>query len=100
MARYAAQISFSPPPDVPPHLVVGIEAAAVDETFGQAQRHRRVVGPLTRREPERTTADHVVDWRSTALRGELERRAESIANREADETSDMAISLGHRHISK
>ena len=51
------------PSHVAVHLVLGVEPVAFHEAGRQAQRHGRVVGPLTRLEAERTAADHVGDRR-------------------------------------
>ena len=40
--------------DVPLHLIVGIEAPALGQASRQTQRHRSVVRPLARFEPERS----------------------------------------------
>ena len=57
LRQHLAVQGLPPPADVPRELVDGIEAAAFHETLGEAQGHRRVVGPGARGEVEGTAAD-------------------------------------------
>ena len=60
----------------------GSKPPALDEALGEAQRHRRVVGPLARLQAERPAADHVGHrreasrggWNSRWCRGRRRRR--------------------------
>ena len=78
----AAHMAISVPSDVLFQLVHRIEAAPLYQALGKAQSHRSVVGPLSRFEAERATADHVVDGSKGARRHELEGGAEGVAHRE------------------
>ena len=82
-----------PPADVATHLIGRIESPALDEALGQAQSHRRVVGPLARPKAERPAADHLGDWLEAPFRAEFEGRAERVTDGEPDEAADITIKL-------
>lgn len=73
------------------HEVVGVEARRLQQALGQRQGHRRVVGPLTAGEPERTAADDIGQRRETVARPELDRRAERIPDRQPEQTTDGSV---------
>jgi len=74
-------------------LIHRVEAAALDETLGEAEGHRRVVRPCASREIERAAAHDVGDGRKRAGAPELECRPERIAGGEAEE--DPAVVCDH-----
>jgi hypothetical protein len=45
-AAGTAPIPLPIPPEVPPHLIDGVELVPRDEALRKTQRHRSVVGPL------------------------------------------------------
>ena len=55
-------MAFLEPEHVSAHLVLGVELLALDETLGKAERHRSVVRPHPRSQPEWAAANYVVDW--------------------------------------
>jgi hypothetical protein len=61
------------------------------EAVGQRERHRRVVGPLPWLEVEGPATDHIDQCRLPVARGEFERRADRIADGEAEQRPDRAI---------
>ena len=87
---------MTPPADVALELIHGIEAAALDQALGEAERHRRVVGEGPGRELERAAADDVVDGGEGSGRAELERGAEGVADGEAEEGAAVARSARRR----
>src|SRR4029078_8059213 len=62
----AAVVPLMPPAHVALQLIDRVEASALDQALGKAQRHRRVVGPFARPELERAAANHGGDWRERA----------------------------------
>ncbi len=72
------------PRQVAAQLVLGVEGVTIEDRLGQAHGHRRVVGPLTGFEAERTSADHVGDRLERPRALELERRADRVAYGESD----------------
>jgi hypothetical protein len=45
------------------HLIFKVKVTLLDETFGEAKRHRSVIGPFARSLMERTAADHqAIPW--------------------------------------
>ena len=90
-------VPAAPPRDVAPELVGGVEVAGVEDRLGEAHRHRRVVGPRSRREPERPATDHVVDRRERARPAELEGGADGIADGQPDECADRPITCADPH---
>jgi hypothetical protein len=89
--------SFHPPAHVPPHLILGVEPSALEQTLGQAHRHRRVVRPLARRQAKRSTADHVGDRLEGARLLELQGGPQRVPDREAEEGADVPIAKGDAH---
>ena len=89
-------ISVAVPTHVSSELIDRIEFTAVEDRLGQAHRHRRVIGPRTRPEPERTTTDHVGDRRERTGRLELERGADGVADRQTNESTACAVAC-RRH---
>ena len=74
-----------PPAYVALHLIACIEAFAFDQTFGEAEGHGGIIGPLAGLETPAAAADHVRDGREAAGRLELEGGADRIAYSQADE---------------
>jgi hypothetical protein len=79
------------PGDKPVHEVARVEVRVVEETVGERQRHRSVVGPPARLQPERPAADHVEQHRLHWLGGELQRGPDGVAHCKADECADGAV---------
>jgi len=77
-------------------LGMSVEATALDQTLGETQRHRRVVGPLAGLKMERSAAGHVVHRGEVPARHELYRRADSVASRKAEERAATPVELIHR----
>lgn len=79
---------------VPAHHGIGkgreIELALACVGVCQAQGHAGIVGPLTRREAERPTADHVADLPLIAAL-ELQSGAYRIANRQSQQCTLSAV---------
>ena len=73
------------------HLVVGIEAFALEQAFGQQQRHGRVVGPGAARQVERPAAQQVADRREAAGLAELRMRRERVADGQAQQRALEAV---------
>ncbi|MNE96556.1 hypothetical protein D3C80_1947720 [compost metagenome] len=71
--------------------IADVEATAVDAVFTlPVPAHHRIVGPLTRRQAERTTADPIVNMPLTAPL-KLQRRAYCITNRQTRQCTLSAI---------
>ena len=96
----AAQVPQPILADVTLQLIHRVEAAALDETLGEAEGHRRVVRPRASREIERAAAHDVGDGPKRAGAPELECRPERIAGGEAEEDPAVAcdhVGNGHVH---
>ena len=92
----AAQVPQPILADVTLQLIHRVEAAALDETLGEAEGHRRVVRPRASREIERAAAHDVGDGRKRAGAPELESRPERIAGGEAEEARGSVRSCRQR----
>jgi hypothetical protein len=90
----------APPADVGFELVDRVEVLLRDETFCEAQRHRRVVGPLARLQVERPAADHVGERGERAGFFELQCGAESITRGESEQAPAVAVECGHGRFSE
>src|SRR5690606_24967129 len=90
----AAQVTVAVPADVALHLVRGIEATALDQALGEAQRHRRVVGPVSCRQAEWSAAAHAGERLKCAGRHELDRGAQCVADGEAKKGAGGAVCYG------
>ena len=91
----AGEVTLAPPPHVTLHLVARVESVALDEALGQAERHRGVVGPLPWLQSKRIAADHVGDGLERPRALELHRRADRIADGEAEERPAIALMPFH-----
>jgi hypothetical protein len=78
----------------PAHQVRLIKIWMSRQAVRQRQRHGRVVGPLARAEAERPPAYHVRARRVAVPHLELERGADRIAHREAEETAHCPVPDG------
>ena len=92
----AAQVTVLRPPAVPIHLIGGIEATSLDKTRGQTERHRCVVGPLARPQPERASADHVRHRLEGSTPAELHGCTDGVTHGKSEKTSAVSSALLHR----
>jgi hypothetical protein len=90
----AGVAALLPPGDEAVHQVGRIEAAAGGQAVGQGQRHAGVVGPLPRLKAERAAAGHLPVVGPAVAGAELERGAERVANREADQRPTRPVDHG------
>ena|SRR5437867_3942562 len=90
-------MTLAEPPDVASELVDRIESPPLDQALRQAERHRGIVSPLARLKRERTAAEHVGNRGERSRSAELERRAECIASREAQQSAAIARTSVDRH---
>ena len=75
-----------------PARSAGIERALIgDQAVGLTERHGRVVDPFAGLQVERAAAHHVRDVRIGVPLPELDSRAQSVADRKADEGAERAI---------
>src|SRR5690606_2546963 len=81
----AAQVALAVPAQVALHLVAGIELTPLDEAFRKAKGHGCVVGPLARFQAPRPAADHVRNGLKSTRPLELQRGAQRVAHREAEQ---------------
>ncbi len=75
-----------------PHEVSLVALRIGQQALSQAERHRGVVGPLAWRKLKAAAPHHVSDGRVTVARQELNGGADRIANGEADDAADGAVS--------
>jgi hypothetical protein len=90
----AAQITIPDPPAVPLHLIAGIEATTLDETSGQAERHRGVVGPLTWQQAKGAATNHIGQWRKRSTLPKFYRSSDGITYRKPQKTAPKPLCLG------
>ena len=95
-ATCAAEVAVLMPLAVATHLVRRIETAKLDKAGCQAESHRRVVGPSTRRQAKRAASRHIRHGRETATLAKLDRRPNGIATSQAEKTSALSGSELHR----
>ena len=91
------QVVVIAPEEVPAQVVGEVEPAAVDDRLGEAQRHRRVVGPLAGGQAERTAAHHVGDRLERAGGAELDGRPDRIPAGQADQRPSRPVPLVRHH---
>jgi len=89
-ASGAAEVSLPVPEKVAPHLIVGVEPAALHETLGQAEGHRGVIRPLAGFQLEWATASHVRDGTEGIAGLELDGCSDGVAAGQADEGTEVA----------
>ena len=82
-----AAITLALPARVALHLVVRIEAFALEQAFGEQQRHGRIVGPRAARQIEGSAAEQVPDGREAPRFAELRVRGQRIAHGQPDQRS-------------
>src|SRR5690606_3625952 len=87
----AAPVAFTVPAYVALHLVARVEAAALEDALGEAERHGGVIGPLARREAVGPAAAQVVERREAAGPLELDGRAERVADGESEQRAGVAM---------
>jgi len=93
----AAEVPFVEPALVAEHLIRRIKSAHLHEARGQAQRHRRVIGPFTRREVMRAAADHVRDRLESAPATELQGSTDGVSGGEPEQATSKSVPLGHTY---
>lgn len=71
-----------------------VEIVGIGERVGKRQRHGRVVCPFAGLEPERAAADHVGEQGTGIALAELERRADCIPDREAEQGACGPVANG------
>ena len=98
----AAEIPVAVPADEPGELVEGIVSPGLRQASRDAQRHRRVVGPLPGREVEHPAARHAGDGREGVASLELDGGAQRITHREPEETTQQPVApcVTDRHAPK
>ena len=87
----AAPKALAAPAGVSLDLIFGIESLTLNETVGETERQRRVVGPLARGEAERPAAGHVGDWLEHAGLSEFQSRTEGVSDGESDKRAAEAV---------
>src|SRR4051794_30202622 len=79
------------PANVTGELVDRVEPVHLEQALGEAERHRRIVGPLARLEVEGTAAEHVFDWRERAGRLEFEGGSERVTRGKAEHRAEVPV---------
>jgi hypothetical protein len=92
----ARALAVAVPGDVAAQRVGGVVAPLREQAVGEAERHRRVVGPRSGGEPERSAADDLRQRRERPARSELDRRPERVADGEAQERPPGAVEEAER----
>jgi hypothetical protein len=91
-------LAVAVPAPVALELVDRVEAAPGQQRVGQAQRHRRVVGPRAGGQVERPAADHVGHRREGPGRLELDGGAERVADGQPEQGAAEAVAaVGAAH---
>jgi hypothetical protein len=62
------------------HLIAGIKALSLNQTGGQTESHRRIIGPFSWPKSKGATPNHLLKGGKGAGLAELERGAKGIAN--------------------
>ena len=84
-------MSFLPPAHITFHLTFWIESPTFNQAFGKAEGHGGIIGPFAGLEMERAASHHVGDGCECSGRLEFKRSPQGIPNRQAGETSEIAI---------
>src|SRR5690606_7162935 len=90
-AAGAAPVAVAVPVYVALHLVARVEAAALEDALGEAERHGGIIRPLARGEAVGSAAAQVVERREAARPLELDGRAERVAGGESEERAGVAM---------
>lgn len=81
-------------PVVEPGQQVGlVQSTTLGKAFGERQRHRRVVGPFSGPESERSAADHVGERSIAVTCRKLKRSADGIAGRQPEYGADRRLRI-------
>jgi hypothetical protein len=72
-------------------LIGGVVATAIDERLREAERHRRVIGPLAGFQRKGPTADHVGERLKRPGRAKLDRRPDGIPRCQAEQGATGTI---------
>src|SRR4029453_5652831 len=91
----AAEVTVVRPLAVPDHLIVGAETSPLDGARCKAERHRCVVGPLTRQKPEGAATNHVRQGLEGTAAAEFQSRPDGITDGKSKKTSTMSSALIH-----
>src|SRR5215813_12682752 len=86
-----AVCASAPPPHEALHQIDFIEIAVFDQAICKAKRHAGIVGPFPWYKVERATSYHVGQWRIGVARSELQRGANCVADREAEQAPAGSI---------
>ena len=93
-----AAVSLALPAREALHLVVRVEAFALEQALGEQQRHGGVVGPGAARQIEGPAAQQVADGREAARLAELGVRGQRIAHREPDQRALESLAQRARRV--
>ncbi|QEX15208.1 hypothetical protein FRZ44_04880 [Hypericibacter terrae] len=90
----AGILTVAPPSDEPLHQIPLIEGTASQQGICEAERHARIVGPLSRLEAKWSATLHIDQRGPTIAPAELECRSDGIADSEADKRTDGTVPCG------
>ena len=95
----AAEVPVAIPADEPGQLVAGIVGLGLGQARCDAQRHRRVIGPLPGRQLEHPAAHHVGDGREGVAGLKLDSGPQGITHRQSQETAQKSVTprVADRH---
>ena len=87
-----AVLAFTPPTHEAPGEIIRFDGPSVgDQTIGEAERHRRIIGPFAWFQAKRTAANQIGHVIISVALLELDRRSERVTDREADESAECAV---------
>jgi hypothetical protein len=87
----AAEMSILPPSHVSLHLICCVESSLLDQAFGKTQCHGGVIGPLACFQAEGSAAYHVRNGLKAFRPLELERRADGVSDRQAQQAATVSL---------
>ncbi len=91
----AAQVSCFCPSTIARHLVEWVEPMAFEQALRQAERHGRIIGPLSWLKTERSASDHVCERLEASSRAKLDGSADGVSNSEAQKAATKTICSVH-----
>src|ERR1017187_9033457 len=86
---------LAPPADIACELIHRIETTTLDQALGEAERHRRVIGPLAGLKAERPTSNDVGNRLERSRRAKLQSCAERVASGQSQQTATVAVNGVH-----